>query len=89
MIDGGEIISKSESTSKLQKCIETERYEIDHLFKDALFWYDDNDNVDEYKWKLIVKKRKQIFKLKFKLLKLYDKIFKKNNIINGRRYLIK
>jgi len=77
MLDGGETISKSESTSKLQKCIETERYKIDHLFKDVLFWYDDNDNVDEYKWKLIVKKRKQIFKLKFKLLKLYDKIFKK------------
>lgn len=72
MIDGGGSCISKESISRLQKCIKTERSTIDRLFKDVLFWYNDDD---EDKWKLVGKKRKQIFKLKFKLLKLYDKIF--------------
>ena len=72
MVDGGEIFNKSEDTSKLKQRIKIERNTIDNLFKDALFWFNDDD---EDKWKSVGNKRKQILKLKFKLLKLYDKIF--------------
>ena len=72
MVDGGSCISKSEAISRLQKDIKDERYTIIHLFKDAIFWYNDDD---EQKWKSNTKKRKQILKLKFKLLKIYDKLF--------------
>ena len=72
MIDGGKCINKSEAISELQECVKNERRTIDYLFKDAIFWYDDED---EHNWKINTKKRKQIHKLKFKLLKIYDKIF--------------
>ena len=80
MVDGGRCMNKSEAISRLQKDIEDERYTINHLFKDAIFWYDDDD---EQKWKLNIKKRKQIFKLKFKLLKIYDKFFNRLILLMG------